>query len=81
MVVLLTRHPIYLILMGYAGYSMEEEYLSRCVVDTVRRTVHIYSNEGDKKTVECDTPEEFISVLNYVREHAPVDTVSYVDPI
>ena len=34
--------------MGYAGHSMEEEYLSRCVVDTVRRTVHIYSNEGDK---------------------------------
>ena len=77
----MTRHPIYSILVGYAGHSMEEEYLSRCVVDTVRRTVHIYSNEGDKKTVECDTPEEFISVLNYVREHAPVDTVSYVDPI
>ena len=81
MVALLTRYPICPILMGYEGHSMEEEYLSRCVVDTLRRTVHIYSNEGDKKTVECDTPEEFMSVLNYVREHAPVDTVSYVDPI
>jgi len=30
--------------------------------------------------VECDTPEEFMSVLNYVREHTPVDIVSYVDP-
>ena len=50
------------------------------MVDTQRRTVHIYSNEGDKKTVECDTPEEFMSVLNYVREHTPVDIVSYVDP-
>ena len=59
---------------------MSEEYLSRCVVDTQRRTVHIYSNEGDQKTVECDTPEEFMSVLNYVREHAHVDTLSYVDP-
>ena len=57
---------------------MEDEYLTRCVVDTSRRTVYIYSNEGDKKTVECDTPEEFMSVLNYVREHAPVDTLSYV---
>ena len=43
---------------------MEDEYLTRCVVDTARRTVYIYSNEGDKKTVECDTPEEFMSVLN-----------------
>ena len=59
---------------------MEDEYLTRCVVDTSRRTVYIYSNEGDKKTVECDTPEEFMSVLNYVREHAPVVTLSYVDP-
>jgi len=65
--------------MGYAGHSMEEEYLSRCVVDTQRRTVHIYSNEGDKKTVECDTPEEFMNVLNYVRENAPADKLSYVD--
>ena len=77
----MTNSSLYPIIVRYAGHSMEEEYLSRCVVDTVRRTVHIYSNEGDKKTVECDTPEEFISVLNYVREHAPVDTVSYVDPI
>ena len=77
----MTNSPLYSIIVRYARHSMEEEYLSRCVVDTVRRTVPIYSNEGDKKTVECDTPEEFISVLNYVREHAPVDTVSYVDPI
>ena len=57
---------------------MEDEYLTRCVVDTSRRTVYIYSNEGDKKTVECDTPEEFMNVLNYVRKHTPDDTLSYV---
>ena len=60
---------------------MSEEYLSRCVVDTQRRTDHIYSNEGDKKTVECDTPEEFMNVLNYVRENVSTDTLSYVDPL
>ena len=60
---------------------MSEEYLSRCVVDTARRTVYIYSNEGDKKTVECDTPEEFMNVLNYVRENVSTDTLSYVDPL
>ena len=60
---------------------MSEENLSRCVVDTQRRTVYIYSNEGDKKTVECDTPEEFMNVLNYVRENVSTDTLSYVDPL
>ena len=57
---------------------MEDEYLTRCVVDTLRRTFYIYSNQGDKKTVECDTPEEFMNVLNYVREQTPDDTLSYV---
>ena len=57
---------------------MEDEYLTRCVVDLSRRTVYIYSNEGEIKTVECDTPEEFMNVLNYVREHTPDDTLSYV---
>ena len=60
---------------------MSDEYLTRCVVDTTKRTVYIYSSEGDEKTVECDTPEEFMNVLNYVREHAPTDTLSYVDPL
>ena len=60
------------------SHSMSEEYLSRCVVDTLRRTFYIYSNQGDKKTVECDTPEEFMNVLNYVRVHTPDDTLSYV---
>ena len=60
---------------------MEDEYLTRCVVDTLRRTFYIYSNQGDKKTVECDTPEEFMNVLNYVRENVSTDTLSYVDPL
>ena len=60
---------------------MADEYLTRCVVDTTKRTVYIYSSEGDEITVECDTPEEFMNVLNYVRAHAPTDTLSYVDPL
>ena len=60
---------------------MADDYLSRCVVDATRRTVNIYSSEGDEKTVECDTLEEFMNVLKFVREHAPEDTLSYVDPL
>ena len=60
---------------------MADDYLSRCVVDATRRTVHIYSSEGDEKTVQCDTLEEFMNVLKFVREHAPEDTLSYVHPL
>ena len=43
---------------------MIDEYLTRCVVDTLRRTITIYSSEGDENVVKCDTVDEFMNVLN-----------------
>mgnify|MGYP001400564824 FL=1 len=60
---------------------MDDEYLTRCVVDTIRRTFYLYSSDGDEKVVKCDTVEEFMSVLDVVRKTAPDDIVSYADPI
>ena len=60
---------------------MDDEYLTRCVVDTIRRTFYLYSSDGDEKVVKCDTVEEFMSVLDVVRKTAPNDIVSYADPI
>ena len=47
---------------------MEDEYLTKCVVDPSKRTVYLYSSEGDKKVVECDTVDEFMNVLSFVRD-------------
>ena len=60
---------------------MIDEYLTRCVVDTLRRTITIYSSEGDEKVVACDTVDEFMSVLNLVRETCPEDVLVYSDPL
>ena len=60
---------------------MDDEYLTRCVVDTIRRTFYLYSSDGDEKVVKCDTVEEFMSVLDVVRKTAPDDIESYADPI
>ena len=60
---------------------MDDEYLTRCVVDSIRRTFYLYSSDGDEKVVKCDTVEEFMSVLDVVRKTAPDDIVSYADPI
>tara|TARA_R100000008_G_C3449909_1_gene98804 strand:- start:12 stop:197 length:186 start_codon:yes stop_codon:yes gene_type:complete len=58
---------------------MEDEYLSRCVVDTLKRTFYLYSSDGDTKTVECESVEEFMNVLNFVRNTVHEDTLSYAD--
>ena len=56
---------------------MQDEYLSRCVVDTVKRTFYLYSTEGDEKVVKFDTVEEFMGVLSFVRSTCPEDVLSY----
>ncbi len=46
---------------------MEDEYLTRCIVDPVKKTVRLLSSEGDEKVVDCTTTEEFMNVLEFVR--------------
>jgi hypothetical protein len=60
---------------------MQDEYLTRCVVDPVKRTIYMYSSEGDTKEVTCDTVEEFMNVLEFVRSTVNEDTLSYANPL
>ena len=60
---------------------MNDDLLSKCVIDTSKRTVYLYSDGGDKKTVNCDTVEEFMNVLNFVRDKVEEDRVFYSDPL
>ena len=60
---------------------MQDEYLTRFVVDPIKRTVYLYSNEGDTKEVTCDTVEEFMNVLDFVRATVNEKTLSYANPL
>jgi hypothetical protein len=60
---------------------MQDEYLSRCVVDPVKRTVYLYSSEGSEKQVSCETVEEFMNVLDFVRATVDEETLSYASPL
>lgn len=60
---------------------MQDEYLSRCVVDPIKRTVYLYSSEGSEKQVTCDTVEEFMNVLEFVRSTVDEETLSYASPL
>ena len=60
---------------------MEDEYLTKCVVDPSKRTVYLYSSEGDDKVVECDTVDEFMNVLSFVRDTCPEERLSYANPL
>lgn len=60
---------------------MQDEYLTKCVVDPLKKKVYIYSNEGSEKEVSCDTSEEFMNVLSFIRETLDDSLLSYVNPL
>ena len=60
---------------------MDNDYLISCVVDPSKRTVRIYSSEGEEREIKCDTTEEFMNVLSFVRATLDEDTLSYANPL
>ena len=60
---------------------MLEETLSRCVVDPLKRTVYLYSNEGKEKQVTCDTIDQFMNVLELVRSRVDDECLAYTNPL
>ena len=60
---------------------MQDEYLSRCVVDPIKRKIFLYSNEGSEKEVVCETIDEFMNALDFVRNTVSEDVLSYASPL
>ena len=60
---------------------MDEEYLMKCVVDPLKKTFYLYSNDGDTKEVVCDNTDEFMNVLNLVRATCPEGRLVYTEPL
>ena len=60
---------------------MDEEYLMKCVVDPLKKTFYLYSNEGDEKEVVCDNTDQFMNVLKIVRSMCPEERLVYAEPL
>ena len=61
--------------------KMTDDLLNKCVIDTSKRTVYLYSDGGEKRVVNCDTMEEFMNVLHFVRDTVEEERVFYSDPL
>ena len=66
-------HVLSFLLMFYD----EQESLQKVIVDIPSRTFTIVSDKGDTKQIACNA-EQFMRVLEVVREMVPVTDVSYV---
>ena len=60
---------------------MQDEYLSRVVIDPSTRNFYLYSNEGDEKVVDCETVDEFMSVMSFIRSTTSDEVIAYANPL
>ena len=60
---------------------MQDDYLTRCVVDPVKRKFYLYSEQGDEKVLDCETVDQFMSVLELCRAVLDEDTLAYANPL
>ncbi len=57
---------------------MFDEYLDKVTVDIPARRFTLLSSDGNVKTIECNDGDEFIRVLDVVRESCLNNEVVYV---
>jgi len=60
---------------------MQDEVLTRCVVDPVSRKFFLYSSDGNERVVECETVDQFMGVLELCRDLLSDDVLKYADPL
>lgn len=60
---------------------MEDEYLTRVVVNPLSKSFLLLSSAGEEKVVDCDSVEQFMNVLEVVRNLVDPEDVAYVDPL
>ena len=61
--------------------SDNDEYLTRVVIDTSARTFYMYSNEGEARSVRCDSIDEFMTVLELIRRVVDDNIIAYSDVV
>jgi hypothetical protein len=61
--------------------SNQNSQLIRCVVNSQSRTFNLYSSSGEERTVSCDSMDEFLNVLKFVREVLDENVLAYSSPL
>jgi hypothetical protein len=50
-------------------------------VDPVKRKFYLYSEQGDEKVLDCETVDQFMSVLELCRAVLDEETLAYASPV
>ena len=68
------KHP-----MQRTEKNAKDIFVEGIVIDICTRSFLLLSDMGDKKFVECDTVDEFMSVLDVVTQNLNEDQIEYAE--
>ena len=56
-----------------------DEFVENIIIDICSRSFLLVSDQGDEKVVECNTTDEFMSVLDVVTANLNDDQIEYAE--
>ena len=58
--------------------DLGDEYLDKVTVDIPSKRLTLLSSEGNTKVIDCDDGDQFIRILDVIRDQCQNDEVVYV---
>ena len=58
---------------------MDDGFVNRTIIDVCRRYFLIISDDGEEKLVRCETPEQFMDVMEVVDKLLEPERIVYAD--
>ena len=57
-----------------------EESVQDIIVDVCKKRITLISTEGETRFVKCEDTEQFMGVMDVIKEHADPEIITYVEP-
>ena len=57
-----------------------EESVHDIIVDVCKKRITLISTEGETRFVRCESTQQFMSVMEVIKEHADPEIITYVEP-
>ena len=58
----------------------DEECVQDIIVDVCKKRITLISSEGETRFVKCENTDQFMAVMDVIRQHADPEIITYVDP-
>jgi hypothetical protein len=57
--------------------NFDNEYLHKIVIDLTSRKIELHGSDGSNEVISDNNVGQFMSMLDYIKKHAPVNIVEY----